>query len=67
MEPPNFERCSILLTFQKLMISLKTRTTEPWTKQPRRDGVRVGAIWGHSANGLLAINGTRAGVRGAVN
>ena len=51
MEPPKFERCSILLTFQKLMISDSNRTIELWTKQPRRDGgTRVGAIWG-SAEG----------------
>jgi len=41
MEPPKFERCSILLTFQKLMISVSNRTTELWTKQPRRDGGRA--------------------------
>ena len=54
MEPPKFERCSILLTFQKLMISDSNRTTELWTKQPRRDGgTRVGAIWGSAEGAAL--------------
>jgi hypothetical protein len=38
IEPPKFERCSILLTLQQLMISDSNRTTELRTKQPRRDG-----------------------------
>jgi hypothetical protein len=38
MDPPKFERCSILLTFQQLMISDSNRTTELWTKRPGATG-----------------------------
>src|SRR6478736_6446454 len=51
MEPPKFERCSILLTFQKLMISDSNRTTELWTKQPRRDGGRASGPSGEAPRG----------------
>ena len=36
------------------MISDSNRTTELWTKQPRRDGgTRVGAIWGSAEGAAL--------------
>ena len=54
MEPPKFERCSILLTFQKLMIS------EQWTKQPRRDGGRASGPSGERQGGGPATFRLRA-------
>ena len=61
MEPPKFERCSILLTFQKLMMSDLNRTTELWTKQaPARRGGGASGPSGEAPRGGHATFRLRA-------